>query len=216
MDGRKSVKGDDGMRFNKGDRVMICKPSPRLWTNNMFKLIGKCGTILEGQDSEGDCRVHIDGVYDFWHVNEESLLLVSKFEPVSIEINETVWADGMSRLNYDIEYDGPGRLILRPKDGYAQGEVNEESLTRRVMASIVSSCPEDDIEIEHIWSNPKNGCTTVEFADGEKITVKRAEDEEDDLYFAVASALAEKVYGSNTRFKRIIKEKTTILKKREK
>lgn len=32
-----------------------------------------------------------------------------------------------SRLGYDVEYDGPGRLILRPKDGYVSGEVNDIS-----------------------------------------------------------------------------------------
>lgn len=26
------------------------------------------------------------------------------------------------RLNYDIRYDGPGRIVIRPKDGYVQGE----------------------------------------------------------------------------------------------
>ncbi len=31
------------------------------------------------------------------------------------------------RLNYDIKYDGPGRIIIRPKDGYVQGEENEVS-----------------------------------------------------------------------------------------
>lgn len=31
------------------------------------------------------------------------------------------------RLNYDIKYDGPGRIIIRPKDGYIQGEDNEVS-----------------------------------------------------------------------------------------
>ena len=33
------------------------------------------------------------------------------------------------RLNYDIKYDGPGRIIIRPKDGFIQGEDNEVSTT---------------------------------------------------------------------------------------
>lgn len=37
------------------------------------------------------------------------------------------------RLNYDIRYDGPGRIIIRPKDGYIQGENNEVS-SSQVMA----------------------------------------------------------------------------------
>lgn len=31
------------------------------------------------------------------------------------------------RLNYDIRYDGPGRLIIRPKEGYLNGEENDIS-----------------------------------------------------------------------------------------
>lgn len=33
------------------------------------------------------------------------------------------------RLNYDIKYDGPGRIIIRPKDGYVQGEDTDVSST---------------------------------------------------------------------------------------
>lgn len=44
-----------------------------------------------------------------------------------------------SRLNYDIRYDGPGRLILRPKDGYVADEINEVDTTSLLNASVVSS-----------------------------------------------------------------------------
>ena len=33
------------------------------------------------------------------------------------------------RLNYDIRYDGPGRIIIRPKDGFASGDMNDISTT---------------------------------------------------------------------------------------
>ena len=33
------------------------------------------------------------------------------------------------RLNYDIRYDGPGRIIIRPKDGFASGDTNDISTT---------------------------------------------------------------------------------------
>lgn len=33
------------------------------------------------------------------------------------------------RLNYDIRYDGPGRIILRPKDGFTSGDTNDISTT---------------------------------------------------------------------------------------
>lgn len=37
------------------------------------------------------------------------------------------------RLNYDIRYDGPGRIIIRPKDGYAQGDEGNEVSTSAVL-----------------------------------------------------------------------------------
>lgn len=33
------------------------------------------------------------------------------------------------RLNYDIRYDGPGRIIIRPKDGFVSGDLNDISTT---------------------------------------------------------------------------------------
>ena len=33
------------------------------------------------------------------------------------------------RLNYDIRYDGPGRIIIRPKDGFRSGDINDISTT---------------------------------------------------------------------------------------
>lgn len=33
------------------------------------------------------------------------------------------------RLNYDIRYDGPGRIIIRPKDGFRNGDTNDISTT---------------------------------------------------------------------------------------
>ena len=44
-----------------------------------------------------------------------------------------------SRLNYDIQYDGPGRLILRPKDGYVTGDVNEVGSSTIMTESVMSA-----------------------------------------------------------------------------
>lgn len=40
------------------------------------------------------------------------------------------------RLNYDIKYDGPGRIVVRPKEGYVSGEDNEISTTSVMNASM--------------------------------------------------------------------------------
>lgn len=69
----------------------------------------------------------------------------------------------------------------------------------------------DKYRIRSIQYNPEKRATTVIFADGDVIVVKRAEGQEDDIYFAVASAVAEKVYGSNSAFKRIINNKAKII-----
>ena len=37
------------------------------------------------------------------------------------------------RLNYDIRYDGPGRIIIRPKDGIAGGDENGDASTTNVI-----------------------------------------------------------------------------------
>lgn len=71
-------------------------------------------------------------------------------------------------------------------------------LTRRIPA------------IKRIELNCKKGniYTTVIWGDGSKPTVvKKSEDDPYDLYFAVASAIAIKAYGSNSAFKREIEEK---------
>lgn len=40
------------------------------------------------------------------------------------------------RLNYDINYDGPGRIIIRPKDGYIQGEETDISATQAMSGAL--------------------------------------------------------------------------------
>lgn len=43
------------------------------------------------------------------------------------------------RLNYDIRYDGPGRLIIRPKEGYIVGEENDISTSSVMNQSFEST-----------------------------------------------------------------------------
>lgn len=43
------------------------------------------------------------------------------------------------RLNYDIRYDGPGRIIVRPKEGYVSGDDNDISTTQAVSSSLASN-----------------------------------------------------------------------------
>lgn len=40
------------------------------------------------------------------------------------------------RLNYDIRYDGPGRIIIRPKDGFRSGDTNDISTTAVISGAL--------------------------------------------------------------------------------
>lgn len=55
----------------------------------------------------------------------------------------------------------------------------------------------------------RSGPATIVFwADGTKTVVKRAPDEEDNAYAAFTAALAIKIFGSNSKLKKIVKTKT--------
>ena len=67
--------------------------------------------------------------------------------------------------------------------------------------------------IKKVIVNPKKNATTVLWADGTHTVVKRSEgDEPADIWSVVSYALAEKVYGSNSAFKREIKGKVERMK----
>lgn len=108
--------------------------------------------------SEGDVEVPDDDITPFdieQKFEEQNLVLLDKSNFVNIR-NDTKELHGKSpllsdelrvrlleavyaRLNYDIKYDGPGRLILRPKDGYVTGEVNEVNSSTVMKESVMSA-----------------------------------------------------------------------------
>lgn len=76
--------------------------------------------------------------------------------------------------------------------------------------------PVDPVEAEKRYT-PKRilrgGIATIVFwADGSKTVVKRAPDEPDNEYQAFTAALAIKIFGSNSKLKKIIKTKTEAQK----
>ena len=71
-------------------------------------------------------------------------------------------------------------------------------------------------KIDKIKVNPAKNATTVLWTDGTATVVRRSEDDPDDLYFAVASAMAIKFYGSNSQFKKVINEKTEYYESKKK
>lgn len=71
-------------------------------------------------------------------------------------------------------------------------------------------------KVEKIIKNPAKDATTIKWDDGTYTTVKRSPDDPEDDYAAFCSALAIKVYGSNSAVKRLMNKKTEILKKKVK
>lgn len=107
--------------------------------------------------SYGDIKVPEDATIETFeeYFREQHLILLDKSDFVNVR-NDTDEIHGKSpllsdtlriqlleavysRLNYDIRYDGPGRLILRPRDGYVADDVNEVDTTSLLNASVVSS-----------------------------------------------------------------------------
>lgn len=70
-------------------------------------------------------------------------------------------------------------------------------------------------EVKHIWVNRKKLTTVVKFDDDKIVKVKLSEGDEWDVYNAVAIAIAEHVYGSNSALKKMIDKKTEIQDKGE-
>ena len=60
--------------------------------------------------------------------------------------------------------------------------------------------------INKIVHNKEKGTTVVWFDNKEKVIVKRRKGTKDDVYSAVAYAIAERLYGNNTRFKKVVDE----------
>lgn len=107
--------------------------------------------------SQGDVRVPDDATISSFEemFREQELILLDNSDFVNVR-NDTDELHGKSpllsdtlriqlleavysRLNYDIRYDGPGRLILRPKDGYVSDDMNEVDTSSLLNASVVSA-----------------------------------------------------------------------------
>lgn len=71
-------------------------------------------------------------------------------------------------------------------------------------------------EIKKVVVNPEKEATTVIFKDGTVEVVKKSpEDPEADIFSVVAYAVAERVYGSNSAFKREVVNKVEVMKSKE-
>lgn len=60
------------------------------------------------------------------------------------------------RMNYDIEYDGPGRIIVRPKDGYVEGDENDVSTGSVLQESIKDGYDQARKEVQRVAKEIKD------------------------------------------------------------
>ena len=73
----------------------------------------------------------------------------------------------------------------------------------------------EEVLIDKIYVNEKKKTTVVVFEDGTKETVKLEEGGSFDVYNAVAICIAKRVYGSNSAFKKAIKDNVTYQMSKE-
>ena len=74
-----------------------------------------------------------------------------------------------------------------------------------------------EFRIKQVIYNNDKKATTVLFKDGSCIVVKKSEnDNKSDIYDVVAYAIAKKIYGSNSAFKKELKEKTIAIVNKKK
>lgn len=66
---------------------------------------------------------------DFLNIKREGSGLHGESTLLKDSLRIDLLVTAYQRLNYDLEYDGPGRLILQPKDGYVASDSNEISTT---------------------------------------------------------------------------------------
>lgn len=139
----------------------------------------------------------------------------TEFMPsVNTDFPYTVEISGEGRLSYTsyndnsampvstFLYDIP-KTLLKPLTG--------REPTHTIIDEWLTSCH----RVKHIWVNRKKLTTAVKFDDNKIVKVKLSEGDEWNVYNAVAVAIAEHVYGSNSAFKKMIDKKMEIQDKGE-
>ena len=148
--------GESGIRWKDGNVYLYKSGSyaPLVYSDNGVEVIvayivTKDGERISEQKIDLSHLSDIGGLDEITrYFDERGMILLDKSEFVSIR-NDTSKLHGESplekdrlridllvsayeRLNYDVNYDGPGRLLFPVKSGYVEDEDNEVSTTRIV------------------------------------------------------------------------------------
>lgn len=119
-------------------------------------------------------------------------------------------ADGESRSQLTALADLWGKLMIKgeidsaAEDSEKKGEEKSMTVVRALKG----------LDVERIVVSPHGKATIVFWGDGSKTIVKRAEDEEFDLYAAFTAAVAKKIYGTNSALKKMIYRKVEYQKEK--
>jgi len=70
---------------------------------------------------------------EFCQIRNNVSFLHGKSPLLSDKLRIDLLVTAYERLNYDVEYDGPGRIIIRPKDGYINGDPSNDISTSTVI-----------------------------------------------------------------------------------
>lgn len=145
--GEAAVYGECGLRMKDGALYSYHKGYYGILVYNdegideiVAYFIRKDGERVEGK-IDFDKVTHIQDIEGYFDKSGMILLDPSEFVNLRNETGNlhgscpflkdrqrlTLLLSVYDRLNYDISYDGPGRIILRPKDGFVAGENNEVS-----------------------------------------------------------------------------------------
>lgn len=150
------IYGECGLRLYDGNlyRVRRGKFGILVFEHDGIKEIAAYFIRADGKDIDKDFTFEPDRIEEYEDANtyflDRGMVLLDGSEFVSIR-NDTSELHGRhifsrdkqridllistyKRLNYDIDYDGPGRIIVRPRSGYVSGDENDIS-TGQVIAA---------------------------------------------------------------------------------
>lgn len=129
------------------------------------------------------------------------------FDPLNDPLNKIDWRDTCERMFAGNRFKF---TLTEPESKYTRySEVKAKSIQEDTTK--MKKAPSEAIKpTKIIRSGPM---TIIFWDDGTKTKVRRAEGTPDDPYLAFCAGLAKKIYGNNTRVKKLIYEKTVETKK---
>lgn len=129
------------------------------------------------------------------------------FDPLNEPFNKMDWRDMCAEISAGNRFK---IALTNPESTYTRySEVKAKSIQEDTTK--MKETPSAAIKpTKIIRSGPM---TIIFWDDGTKTKVRRAEGTQDDPYLAFCAGLAKKIYGNNTRVKKLIYEKTAETKK---